>query len=157
MRFLWMSDQPVTETVTYTTGNNHKRHTSMPSAGFFFLYERNTLFYHLNNITRSTTDFFSQLSHLQKTASQYTSNSAQMSYKHVLCVKKSQTTSASSPHLESIETMVGFEPSISAITRLPTYTLDHTATGIGDLVLCWLSSISSLWRERVCFKFPLWI
>ena len=102
----------------------------------FFFYERNTLFYHLNNITRSTTDFISQLSHLQRTASQYTSDSAQMSYKHVLCVKKSQTTSASSPHLESIETMVGFEPSISAITRLPTYTLDHTATGIGDLVLC---------------------
>jgi hypothetical protein len=30
----WTSDQPVTETATYTTHNKHQRRTFMPSAGF---------------------------------------------------------------------------------------------------------------------------
>jgi len=33
-RLLWTSDQPVAESVTYATHNEHKRRTSMPSAGF---------------------------------------------------------------------------------------------------------------------------
>ena len=88
---------------------------NLAPTGIFFFYERFTLFYHLNKHNPINNRFHQPISHLQKTASQYTSDSAQRSYKHVLCVKKSQTTSASSPQLGSIETMVSLTSRIHSI------------------------------------------
>ena len=84
-----------------------------PPPGFFFLTKYFILSFKQHNPINNR--FHQPISHLQKTASQYTSDSAQRSYKHVLCVKKSQTTSASSPQLGSIETMVSLTSRIHSI------------------------------------------